>query len=183
MLHTMHFIGLGRSHDEALHMAGTIANRTFSAIMLLNGQRISQLSTILLPDPAPSIKQIALVYVLDVPPGADEILDARRAEVEQEVRAAFPAPVFDQVFFPFRAAIGLSPNHRATRQIGPYTIIVQPDTAAMYLVLVQLRNEEPHLSELCGNLNKCEEFLQDNGLPLDGWCAVDATERKHEVGT
>jgi hypothetical protein len=182
MLHTMHFIGRGRSHDEALHMAGTIANRTFSAIMLLNGQRISQLSTILLPDPAPFSRQVALVYVLDVPPGADEILDARRAEVEQEVRAAFPAPVFDQVCFPFRAAIGLSPNHRATRQLGPYTIIVQPDAAA-YHVLVQLCNEEPHVSELCANLNECEGFLQGKGIPLNGWCASEAAERKHGVDT
>lgn len=183
MLHTMHFLGHGRTHEDALEMAGSIANRTFSAVLLLNGQRISQLSAILLPDPAPSSKQIALVYVLDVPPGADEILDARRTEVEQEVRAAFPAPVFDQVCFPFRAAIGLSPHHRATRQLGPYTITVQPNAADTYRILVQLRNKEPHVSELCGNLNECEGFLQVKGIPLDGWCASEADERKYGVDT
>ena|SRR2546425_248035 len=73
MLHTMHFLGLGRTHDDAFAMAGAIADRTFSAIALLNGQRISQLNTLLLPDPAPSLKQIALVYVLDVPAGGAEI--------------------------------------------------------------------------------------------------------------
>ena len=52
----------------------------------------------------------------------------------------------------------------------------------MSRVLIQLRNQEPHVSELCGSLNKCEEFLKDNGIPLDGWCASEAPEQKQETG-
>ncbi len=178
MLHTMHFLGLGRSHDESLHMAETIANRTFPAIALLSGQRISRMSPLLLPDLAPATKQIAVVYVLDVPAGGAEILDARRAEVEQEVRAALPASLLNQVAFPFRAAIGLSPAHRASRQLGPYLITAQKEKTTMYSVLVQLRREVPHLSELCGNLDKCEDFLRERGIPLDGWLADEVIEEQ-----
>lgn len=183
MIHTMHFTGLGRTHDEALQMAETIANRTFPAIALLTGQRISRLSPLLLPDLAPTTKQAALVYTLDIPAGGADLLEARRAEVEQEVRAAFPVPSLDQVSFPFRAAISLSPCHRATRQLGPYAIVVVQEATTMYRVRVQRRREEPHLSELCGNLNQCEDFLKEKGIPLDGWLADEAAERNQEVET
>lgn len=182
MLHTMHFLGHGHTHDDALEMARSIANRTFSAVMMMNGQRVSQLSTFLLPDPAPSLKQVALVYVLDVPAGGAEILDARRAEVVQEVLATVPA-LLNQVFFPFRAAISVSSEHRATRQVGPYTITVQPEHGHMYRVLVRLQNRDSHVSELCGNLDKCEELFKEKGIPLDGWCATEATEQIQETGT
>lgn len=177
----MHFLGLGRSYDEAISMAETIANRTFPAITLLTGQRVSKMSPLLLPELATATKQVAVVYVLDVPSGADEILDARRAEVEQEVRAAFPAPVIDQVLFPFRAAIGLSSNKRATRQLGPYTISVEQEATTMYRLQVQLRREEPHLSELSGNLDQCEDLLQKKGIPLDDWLADETSEGKQET--
>jgi len=183
MIHTMHFIGFGRSHDEAMQMAETIANRTFPAIALLTGQRISKMSPLLLPDLAPATKQVAVVYALDVPAGGGELLDARRAEVEQEVRSTFPTPSLDQFSFPFRAAIGLSPRHRATRQLGPYTIIAEQEPTTMYRVLVQLRSEEPHLSELCGNLDKCEDLLRGKGIPLDGWLADETSEGKQETDT
>jgi hypothetical protein len=182
MLHTMAFPGFGRTHDDALALASSIADRTFSAVLLVNGQRVSQFSTFLLPDPAPSLKQIALVYVLDLPPGAAEALDARRTELVQEALATFRA-LLTQVFFPFRAALCLSTEHRATRQLGPYTITAQQDTPYMYRVLVALRNQEPHVSELCGSFDKCEEFLKEKGIPLDGWCASEASEQKQETGT
>lgn len=175
MIHTMHFTGLGHSHDEALKVAETMANRTFPAIALLSGQRISRLSPLLLPDLAPTIKQACLVYALDVPAGGGEVLDARRAEVEEEMRAALSAPVSGQGYFSFRAAVCMSSKKKASLQLGAYTVTAA-ELITVYSVTVQLHGARPHLTEPLKTLDTCETFLKEQGIPLEGWVPGEMEE-------
>lgn len=181
MLHTMHFTGIGRSYDEALAMAETVANRTFSAIALLSRQRVSRLSSLLLPDPTPPTRAACLVYVLDVPSGGAEVLDARKAGVEQEVRAALPASFLEQVGLPFRPALSLSSLHKVFLNYGPYKVFAFREPTSMFRVTVQRGTSAPHLSELKGNLDKCEGYLTELGIPLDGWIPEEPGEERQET--
>lgn len=166
MLHTLHVIGTGRSYNDALQQAEEIADRTFTAIVMLSTQHISHTTLLCLPDPTPLTKQIALVYVLALPFDGASVLEARKAEIEQEMRAG--QPEIWTTAMEFRTAMGVSSIHQAVCSIGPYTIKAIQE-AGKYGITIRFKEEPPHFSETVEDVDAGECLLQQKGIPLNLW--------------